>query len=51
MSPQLDQGTDRRHHDDDLALRPAWRQPVLSIEALSCTADSSSGAIDGYGLS
>ena len=36
------------------ALRPArktWQQPVLSIEALSCTADSSSGAIDGYGLS
>ena len=47
MSSQLHQGTDRRHDDDGLALRPTWRQPVLNIEALSGTANSNIGLFDG----
>ena len=51
MSPQLRQGTDHHHDDDHLAHRRSWRQPVLTIEALSSTALNSSGVFDGSAFS
>ncbi|WP_372052932.1 hypothetical protein P7L74_00790 (plasmid) [Tistrella mobilis] len=51
MSPQFRQPTDHHHDNGELPIRRTWQKPALSVDALSGTAVSSSGAFDGSSFS